>query len=686
MFAPGALSSIFRWVVRSSAQVSVLVCLILVVQALLRWRMARRWHYALWFLLLVRMIMPWAPESRLSVFNLFPRTQQRSVMLDRDDLASARTITAPLIISSSGAPSAGEVFTATPDVPNRTWNWPAVRQLVLYSKTVPMIWLIGVVVLVAYGLSDSLALSLTVRREPTLTDAKVLDLLERCRRQMRVRTVLSITQSSRVKSPSLFGFIRPRLLLPQSTVETLDHDELRYVFLHELAHLKRRDIAVNLVAAALQAVHWFNPFIWYAFYRMRADREIACDSLVLSRTEADEARHYGRTMVHMLERFSQPRRMPTVVGILEDRSVLKRRITMIAQFKKSPYRWSALAVAVLTVLACVALTDARQPAEETGANVDQEIAVESTSANDPMVDQIDLAAEVTGHDADQMLTMSRGRVVTEPPASERTVASNAQEPSSPEAHADRSPAQDVKESAAEAERDASGAAAGRVSIAESPPIRTKDESTISKIKRIEEKLDKPVTLIFEAGTDIGAVLELLSDMYDVNIVLDERVMAPRPAPPATPRKPRAEEGEGEQGPTKWIAPTISREIGEIYLKDVALKDALQAVLKQMGLAYKVQPEFIWVSTPYVLRHESFEELETRYYLFEDVATAQKTVTELGPVMPQIIDLNTGEVLSYVNTLCFENGHPAPIIAIFNTPSNFEIIEEFLRERSRPERL
>jgi|GEM_PF-3120302 len=677
MFAPGALSSIFRWVVYSSAQVSVLVCLILVVQVLLRRRMARRWHYALWFLLLVRMIMPWAPESRLSVFNLFPFTQQRSVVLDWDGLASAPTIAAPLVVSSSEALPRGEALTATQDVPKPTWNWRRIRQAVFYSKAVPMVWLIGVTVLVAYGLIDSLALSLTVRREPALTDAKVLQLLEKCQRQMRVRTVLTIIQSSRVRSPSLFGFIRPRLLLPQGTVETLDHDELRYVFLHELAHLKRRDIAVNLVAAVLQAVHWFNPLIWYAFYRMRTDREIACDSLVLSRTKADEARHYGRTMVHTLERFSQPRRMPTVVGILEDRSVLKRRITMIAQFKKSPYRWSVLAVAVFTVLTCVALTDARQPAEETAANVDQEMAAESTSANDPVVDQIDLPSEETGYDAGQMATMSRDRVVSEPPASEQTVASNAQEASSPELHADLSPAQDVKESALEVEEDASGAPTGRVSIAESPPVRTKEESSISKIKRIEQKLNKPVTLIFEEGADIGALIEFLSDVYDVNIVLDERVMTPRPGAPTVPRKPRGKEGEGEEEPSRWIPPAIPREIGGIHLEDVPLKDALKTILAAMGLAYKVQPEFIWISTPYVLRYETFEPLDTRYYLIQH-AEAKEILSKLRAIVPQIMNLDTGEVLSHMHVVPGTN-----LLIVHNTASNLQTIENFVERFDRP---
>jgi beta-lactamase regulating signal transducer with metallopeptidase domain len=56
-------------------------------------------------------------------------------------------------------------------------------------------------------------------------------------------------------------------------------EELRFVFLHELAHVRRRDILMSWLMALLQVVHWFNPLVWFAFSRWRADRELACDAL-----------------------------------------------------------------------------------------------------------------------------------------------------------------------------------------------------------------------------------------------------------------------------------------------------------------------------------------------------------------------------------------------------------------------
>ena len=105
-------------------------------------------------------------------------------------------------------------------------------------------------------------------------------------------------------------------------------------------------------------LHWFNPLIWFGFYRMRVDRELACDGLALGTVGADESKKYGRTIVNLLERFSQRQYVPSMAGILENKANLKRRITMIANFKKASKKHTIAAIGLIFVLACIALTNA----------------------------------------------------------------------------------------------------------------------------------------------------------------------------------------------------------------------------------------------------------------------------------------------------------------------------------------
>ena len=134
--------------------------------------------------------------------------------------------------------------------------------------------------------------------------------------------------------------------------------ELRFVFLHELGHLRRQDMAVNWLMAVLQTLHWFNPVLWLAFGRMRSDRELACDALALSRAAEGENRPYGETIVRILSDLSQPNSMPGLLGILEDKGQMKNRIRMIARFKKTS-SWQGWAAGVCAVLAVFTLTDAQ---------------------------------------------------------------------------------------------------------------------------------------------------------------------------------------------------------------------------------------------------------------------------------------------------------------------------------------
>ena len=81
--------------------------------------------------------------------------------------------------------------------------------------------------------------------------------------------------------PVVWGILRCRLMLPAAARQWSD-EQLRSVLLHELAHIKRRDTVVQLLAQVACALHWFNPLVWFAAWRLDAERERACDDLVLA--------------------------------------------------------------------------------------------------------------------------------------------------------------------------------------------------------------------------------------------------------------------------------------------------------------------------------------------------------------------------------------------------------------------
>jgi bla regulator protein BlaR1 len=362
------LSVPFDWLLRSTVAVSFLVCLILIVKALLRGRLPVRWHYWLWALLLIRIVMPYGLQSSVSIFNLMHLSPKQAFVNETESTASGDAIKTEQkqIVYPSLAEQVTKYVETRKNQAEITAQKTLTRQQIKAAgiAMLPPVWLAGAIVMVIYVCAGNFRLWWIVKRERPLTQQRILDLLEDCKEQLAIHTILGVVVTDRVKSPALFGFIRPRLLLPKGIIESLGIEQLRHIFLHELAHLKRHDIGFGWLMALCQAIHWFNPLVWYGFYRMRLDRELACDALVLSHTQPDESPQYGQTIINLLELFVQRRRLPSLAGVLEDKSQLKRRIEMIAQTKKNSYQWSNIAVVLIILLGCVTLTDARSEEKE----------------------------------------------------------------------------------------------------------------------------------------------------------------------------------------------------------------------------------------------------------------------------------------------------------------------------------
>src|SRR5262249_54489369 len=145
----------------------------------------------------------------------------------------------------------------------------------------------------------------------------------------------TLIETDLVDSPAVYGVIQKHLLLPLHISKRFSAKELHYIFLHELAHIKRRDLEINWLTAILQVIHWFNPVLWFAFARMRADRDLATDALALSRASRTESTPYGETIIKLAEWLTGQASAPALVGIAEDKKEIKRRIIMIA---RSPAR------------------------------------------------------------------------------------------------------------------------------------------------------------------------------------------------------------------------------------------------------------------------------------------------------------------------------------------------------------
>jgi len=136
-----------------------------------------------------------------------------------------------------------------------------------------------------------------------LNDARIEKLLAEARQAVGLVRQVRVGVTDRLTSPAVVGVLVPMLVLPLSLLSTLTPEQIRFVLLHELAHIRRGDYLANLFQFFVESLFFFNPAIWWISHQVRREREACCDALAtaLSGAPAD----YARTLVHVAENSLQ---------------------------------------------------------------------------------------------------------------------------------------------------------------------------------------------------------------------------------------------------------------------------------------------------------------------------------------------------------------------------------------------
>ncbi len=333
-----SLLALLGFVIDTTVKGSVVILLVALLQRLVGRQLGARWRHALWLVVLLRLALPAGPPSRWSVFNLLP-LGERSI-----PMAAVRAVNPEQ--ASFAAPRTTQLV----GLLREQTSWVPSWRLLLG------IWLFGATLLALRALIGAIRTQFALRHAASGDISS--EVVEAVKARLGIRRRFLVIESELVDAPALHGLLRPVLLLPKGFSETFDREELRHVVLHELGHLRRFDVAVNWALSVAQALHWFNPLVWFAASRIREERELACDELALSFLEEDERLGYGRTILKLLERFRAATPVPALVGIVNHKRKMKRRLLMITNYR-SRTRFSMVFAGALAVVGVVGLTDAR---------------------------------------------------------------------------------------------------------------------------------------------------------------------------------------------------------------------------------------------------------------------------------------------------------------------------------------
>ena len=303
--------------------------LLLTVKAMFRDKLSPRWQFGVWGVLAVVLLLPAGWGGRYVLLN-WPMLVEALKSAVTGDFGTLTHVTAPIPLPPLS-------------VPETAAEW-------LY-----LIYGAGAAALLLRYLVSYLLLRRELKRGRPARNGRV--------KEVAARYGLPVCPAVEVDGLStafICGLFRPVLALPAGT-ETDDK-----VILHELLHLKYRDVAWGWVICLFRCVHWCNPLLWLCANRAGNDLESLCDQRVLERLEGEDRRDYGRILLSMAdEKYA---RTPGTSSVANGGRNIRRRIEAIARFKRYPAGMALVSVCVVLVLAAPLVTGARADAEWFGLN------------------------------------------------------------------------------------------------------------------------------------------------------------------------------------------------------------------------------------------------------------------------------------------------------------------------------
>ena len=293
-----------EWIVSSS----VLIIVIILLRFILKGKISLRLQYALWGLVLIRLLLPVSlGSSNISIMNPVENSQIYQDVMEPE-------INSPMVnIPDTPVPgqSASHASTPDPEVPqdnmlNNESSTGGIGQLEQTGQSSPslpethpaqelpsqsdrgfdwltvlrLVWISGSVLLGAWLLATNLLFAAGLHKSR-------IALTKACK--------LPVYICDKLDTPCLFGFLRPAIYLTNEVAA--DERTMRHALEHELTHFHHGDHIWALLRGICLAVHWYNPLVWCAAVLSRNDAELACDEATIQRLSESERAEYGKTLI-----------------------------------------------------------------------------------------------------------------------------------------------------------------------------------------------------------------------------------------------------------------------------------------------------------------------------------------------------------------------------------------------------
>ena len=354
--------------VQMSLSATLMIVAIIILRALTIERFPKKTFLVLWWIALLRLLIPFSIPSVMSIYSWISPDVPKSVHQEVQEITESQSTSEPVLeipsevlqnaspqedaVSAVPEQTRSEVvenstqFEMTP-LPDTDMEYVEVKPSKSFSEiffdALPVIWGVGIGVIAAFfGINywkgvREFQMSLPVENE----------FVNEWLSSHQLRRNITIRQYDCIHTPLTYGIFRPVILLPKESLEQ-SPSTLNFILTHEWVHIRRFDCVTKILLTAALCIHWMNPLVWVMYLLFNRDIELSCDETVLHLLGRNRRSDYALALIDMEEQKSGFASFASGFG----RNAIEERIRAIMKMKKASL---ITILAAVVVVACVSI-------------------------------------------------------------------------------------------------------------------------------------------------------------------------------------------------------------------------------------------------------------------------------------------------------------------------------------------
>ena len=334
------------------------VALIVMILRLFLKKAPKKYSYALWAVVFVRLICPFTIELPVKTVPIRPQSISGDIVSSPNPSIQSGVSTIDTVVNTVLDRTLPPVHAGASINPIQVWL--AVGEF---------LWCIGILALLLYGVLS------------------YVRLYKRVSTAIRIRD--NIFETDLITTPFVLGVMNPKIYIPIG----LSEKELEFIILHEQTHIKRYDYLIKPFAFIIVAFHWFNPLVWVSYYLLAKDIELSADEYVMKQSMADIRGEYSITLLSLSAKKS---------GLLSPLAFgetgVKERIRNVLKYKKPTFWISVITIVVILTASVFLMSSMKERPENelptstilptTGSNIDNSNLPSDTPTSKPLTKEI----------------------------------------------------------------------------------------------------------------------------------------------------------------------------------------------------------------------------------------------------------------------------------------------------------